>query len=313
MDLRLLEIFCRVYRARSFSRAARELGLTQPTISVHIRDLEDTFGTPLFHRLGRQIEPTEAGGFLYEHGKALVSLKRHVSEQMAQFLNRVEGDLVVGASSVPGEYLLPGMLAGFQVRHPGVRPRLRISDTAATLEDLRQGDIELGVVGTAVADNDLVFAPLAKDTLVLVVPAARPWNRRTEVSLREMVRLPMLLREVGSGTRTVLERALGARGLTLGDCRVAAELHSTTAIKQALKEGHGISFISALAVASERAAGTLRVARVRGLGRIHRTYFTVVRRKRVLSPVVRAFLEYLTGRRDPGAGRAARGTRPAHS
>ena len=295
MDLRLFEVFCRVYRERSFSRAARELSLTQPTVSAHIRELEDELGTPLFNRLGREIQPTEAGRFLYEHAKSLLSLKRSLVEKMAVFLKRVEGVLTVGASSVPGEYLLPALMTGFHAQHPGVRARLRITDTAETIDDLRHGDIELGVVGGVQADEDLLFEPLASDSLVLIVPATAQWKNRTQLTLRELRQVPLLVREAGSGNRTDLERALKQRKMSLSDFDIAAELGSMGAIKQAVKEGHGVSFVSELAIGYERRAGDLQVARVRELGVIRRTYHSVVSRRRVLSPVTQAFLEYLRG------------------
>jgi DNA-binding transcriptional LysR family regulator len=293
MDLRLLEIFCRVYKERSFSGAARGLELTQPTVSSHIKELEESLGTPLFDRLGREIQPTEAGRYLYEHARPIVNAKRQLVEKMAGYLNRMEGNLTVGASSVPGECLLPGIMTGFHERHAGVRAALRISDTARTIEDLRHGDIELGIVGAAVPDDDLQFEPVAEDALVLVVPGTAAWKNRTRLTLRELRTLPLILREAGSGTRTVLERALARRRLTLGDMNVAAELGSLGATKEAVKQGYGVSFISALAVASEREAGMVTVAELRELGAIPRTYHSVVSRKRSLSPLSRAFLEHL--------------------
>lgn len=291
LDLRLLEIFCRVYAERSFSRAAKGLRLTQPTISAHVKELEESLGTPLFNRLGREIEPTEAGRQLYEHAREIVELKRTVVEKMANFLGRVEGVLTVGASSVPGECLLPRLMTGFHAAHPSVRARLRISDTAETLEDLRHGDIELGVVGAMTADADLRFEPLASDTLVLAVPGGK--GIPGPVSLREVRELPLLLRETGSGTRTALEEALARKGMTLDQFNVAAELGSLGAIKEAVKHGYGVSFVSDLAIVSEREAGMLRTVDVNGLGTIRRTYYTVVSGRRALSPLTRAFLDYV--------------------
>jgi DNA-binding transcriptional LysR family regulator len=303
MDLRLFELFCRVYKERSFSRAARELSLTQPTISTHIKELEDALGTQLFNRAGREIQPTEAGHFLYEHAKSLLTLRRSLIEKMAVFLKRVEGVLTVGASSVPGEYLLPALMTGFHAQHPGVCARLRITDTAETIDDIRHGEVELGVVGGTLPDDDLVFEPLASDTLVLIVPTTQEWKNRTHFTLRELRRIPLLVREAGSGNRTDLERALAPRKMTLADFDIAAELGSMGAIKQAVKEGHGVSFVSELAIASERRAGDIQVARVRELGQIRRTYHTAFSRRRVLSPVTQAFLEYL--RRSSGGARVA--------
>jgi DNA-binding transcriptional LysR family regulator len=293
MNLRLLEIFCRVYKERSFSRAATELGLTQPTVSVHIKDLEDSLGTPVFNRLGREIEPTEAGRYLYEHARSLVTLKRNLTDKMTAFLNRVEGLLVVGASSVPGEFLLPGIMTAFHAEHPGVRVRLRISDTAETIEDLRHGDIEVGVVGAAQQDEDLLFESFASDELVLITPGGAAWRGRSEISLRELQELPLVLREPGSDTRNTLERALARARMQMDQLKVAAELGSTGAIKEAVKHGQCVSFVSRLTVGAELESGSLRIARIPELGSIERTYHVVFSRRRVLSPISRAFLDYV--------------------
>lgn len=310
MDLRLVEIFCRVYRARSFSQAAKELGLTQPTVSAHVKELEAALGTPLFNRLGREVEPTEAGQFLYEHAKSVLTLKRSLIEKMEQFRKRIEGDLLIGASSVPGEYILPGMVTGFQAEHPGVRARLRIRDSAATISDLRRGDVQLGMVGVTTDDEDLTFSPFLSDELVLAAPPRGLTGAREEISIRELRRLPLLLREPGSGTRMVFERALVERGFALDQFQTSAELDSIAAIKQAIREGHGVSFLSRMAIASETAAGSLRAVRVRGLGPIHRTYYTAISRRRVLSPLTQAFLSYLDSRRHILPPRASSSSRP---
>jgi DNA-binding transcriptional LysR family regulator len=305
MDLRLLEVFCRVYRERSFSRAARDLGLTQPTVSVHIKDLERSLGTPVFERLGREIRPTEAGRFLYEHAQGIFALKQRLAEKMAAFLNSMEGELTVGASSVPGEYLLPSLLVAFRERHPGARVRLRISDTGETIEDLRRGDVELGVVGDAIADHDLVFEPLATDELILVVPPSGPWTR-ARILARELPKLPLIVRELGSGTRKSLEQALRGVKLELADLNVIAELGSLGAVKEAVKAGYGVAFLSKLTIASELKRGALRRAQVPELGTIERAYDTVRHRERVLSPLTRAFIEHLARRppREPNRRRA---------
>src|SRR5580698_9608584 len=114
MDLIQLEVFCSVFKERSFSRAAEALGLTQPTISIRIKEFEESLGTPLFNRLGRAIEPTSAGKFLYEQALPLLAQRSQLSGKMTSFLNRVEGPVAVGTSSALGEHLLPGILMAFQ-------------------------------------------------------------------------------------------------------------------------------------------------------------------------------------------------------
>jgi DNA-binding transcriptional LysR family regulator len=293
MDLRLLEIFCRVYSERSFSKAARDLHLSQPTISTHMKELEGALQVQLFDRLGREIQPTEAGRVLYEHARGIIPLKQSVSEAMSRFLNRVEGVLTVGASSVPGECILPGLMTGFHALHPEVRTRLRITDTAETLDGLRHGNLELGMVGAPAPGDDLQFEALASDMLVLAVPMTGAWRRRTHISMRELKELPLLVREAGSGTRNVLEQALAKGRVSLDDLNIAAELGSLGAVKEGVKQGYGVSFVSELAIVSDRKARLVQVAQVTGMAPIRRTYYAVSSRKRSLSPVTQAFADYL--------------------
>lgn len=293
MDLRLLEIFCRVYQKRSFSRAAEEIGLTQPTVSVHIRDLEESLGTPVFNRLGREIEPTEAGDFLYAQAKPLIALKRKIIVKMTEYLDRVGGLLTIGASSVPGERLLPDLIVGFQQRYPSAKTRLRISDTAETIDEVRHGEIDLGVVGGKSLEKDLLFESFATDSLVLAVPSCGPWQGCAELTLADLRKVPLLVRESGSGTRAALENALSTKGVKLADLHVLAEIGSASAIRQAMKRGCGAAFVSRASIDDEVESGDLHVVRIQGLDRVERTYYTVFHRKRVLTPLARAFLECL--------------------
>jgi DNA-binding transcriptional LysR family regulator len=231
---------------------------------------------------------------------------------MAQFLGRVEGVLTVGASSVPGECLLPRTMTGFHALHPAVRARLRISDSAETLADVRQGKVELGVVGARASDEDLHFQPLAADTLVLAVPAAPPWKDGARLSLRALRELPLLVRETGSGTRTALEQALAKKQVALEDLNVAAELGSLGAVKEAIVHGYGVSFVSELAIAAERRAGLVRTVEISGLGPIRRTYYTVINGRRALSPLTRAFMDYLRQSMPAAARSSARRSSSHH-
>ncbi|HEY5611071.1 MAG TPA: selenium metabolism-associated LysR family transcriptional regulator [Thermoanaerobaculia bacterium] len=293
MDLRLLEIFCRVYRLRSFSRAARELGLTQPTISAHIRDLEKELGTPLFQRVGRETEPTDAGYFLYENGQSIVTFKQDLAESFGRFLNRIEGKLTVGASSVPGEYILPPIIAAFQKKHPTVRARLRIKDTAEIIEDVRAGEVHLGVVGRKSEQDDLEFRDFARDRLVLIVPATKKWIAKKQISIDDLKREMLIVREPGSGTRAILEERLAALAMRLDEFRLGPELGSTSAVKEAVKGGHGVSFISQLAVRAELRHRTLATVRVKKLEPIPRRYYVVTSTQRIRSPLNEAFLQTL--------------------
>jgi DNA-binding transcriptional LysR family regulator len=292
MDLRLLEIFCCVFEERSFSKAARRLYLTQPTVSGHIKSLEEYFGARLFDRLGREIKPTRAGQLLYEHGHEIVRMKRAMTERMSRFLNRLEGRLHLGASTIPGEYLLPPLVGQFRDAFPHVQVTVKISDTKGVVDDVEDGRVELGFVGARVADQHLEFKSFASDRLILVVPRTPAWRKRKSVSLPDLVREPLVIREPGSGTRIMFERKLHELGHRLDEFNVVAELGSTTAVKEAIKAGVGVSILSHLSVKTELEAAIVREVRIAEIETIERSFFTVVNTKRLKSPLCEAFLEH---------------------
>jgi DNA-binding transcriptional LysR family regulator len=294
VDLIQLEVFCSVFKERSFSRAAEVLGLTQPTISIRIKEFEESIGTSLFNRLGREIEPTDAGKFLYEQALPLLAQRRQLSAKLTSFLNRVEGPVAVGTSSALGEHQLPGLMMAFQVDHPGVRVKLRFfSNSERTLEELRNGDIDLGVVVATTVGDDVVAEPFSTEELVLITPATGDWRHRSRIPLSELKGLPLIVLDTGSATRTSLEQALSATETRLVDMNVVAEMGRTGAIKEAVKQGYGVAFVSRSAVISELEAGTLRTADVPEIGPIRRSFDIVYGRRRQLSPTATACLEHL--------------------
>ena len=307
MDLKLLEIFCCVCEEGSFSRAAERLGLSQPTISEHIKTLETYFGTSLFDRLGRRIHPTGAGQVLYSRGRAIIDLKQSVIEAMHHYLDRLEGELRIGASNIPGEYLLPRVIGRFHESHPRIRVQLVIGDSEQIVDGVADGRYEIGFVGARPDQPGLALEPFASDRLVLAVPADATWNRYKTVSLAQLAQLPLLVREMGSGTRVELERWLHKRGAALAGFNVVAELGSTAAIKEAIKANVGASVISDLAIASDVAAGSMRVVRVEELGTMERTFYRIIDPRRAASPAREIFLGALASLEEPKRRRRASG------
>ncbi len=292
MDLRLLEIFCCVYEERSFSRAAERLGLSQPTVSGHVKTLEKGLRTPLFDRLGREIVPTAAGRLLFRHGSRVAEIKKAAVHAMDRFLDRLEGDLYLGASTIPGEYLLASPIGQFRADFPGVDVHLRIRDSREIVDAVAAGEVELGFVGARLPGPRLEYRPYASDRLILVAPPTPAWDLDV-LPLAELAERPLLVREEGSGTRLMLERRLGELGTGLDELRVVAELGSTTAVKEAVKRGLGASMLSAVAVEDDLEAGWVRQVYVPEIGTLQRGFFTVVDTGRSLSPLVEAFLELL--------------------
>ena len=292
MDLRQLEVFARVVELRSFSRAATALGVTQSTVSEHVRLLEDELGTRLFDRLGRETVATRAGELLHGYARRMLALRMEARQSVDQFLGRVSGTLLVGASSIPGEYVLPSLIGRFHGKFPQVSITLQISDSRGIVEAVLSGEAEVGVVGARPEHRSLETRALMPDELVLVVPPGHPWWGRAQVTLDDLRTEPLVVREPGSGSRETLEHALAEQGSSLADMRVAAEIGSTGAIKQAIRAGLGVSIVSRRAVEEEFRLGLLHGLALADL-RITRHFYVVTHAGRSRSPLAEVFLDFL--------------------
>jgi DNA-binding transcriptional LysR family regulator len=292
MDIRQLEVLVQVLETRSFSRAAEALHLTQSTVSEHMRLLEEATGTRLFDRLGRQTVPTRAGELLYGYARRILDLRAEARQALEQFLGRVSGVLRVGASTIPGEYVLPPLIGRYREKYPQVTIALQIGDSRAITEAVLAGQVEVGVVGARPEHRGVDAIALMPDELVVVVPPGHAWFSRRQVTLDELRPEPLIVREAGSGSREALETALGEVSPGLADMRVIAELGSTSAIKQAVKAGVGISIISKRAVDEECQHGFLGCVKIRDL-RVTRHFYIVTHASRSRSPLCQAFLDFL--------------------
>jgi molybdate transport repressor ModE-like protein len=295
-----LETFAAAAERGSFTAAARDLGVTQAAVSQRVQALERVLGVPLFARAGGGALLTDAGRRLHAYARRILALHREARRRVGGRAAPVGGELTLAASSVPGEHLLPALLARFRRRHPHVRVRAAVADTRAVLEQVERGRAQVGLVGGRGDSPHLEYRPFAADRLVLVVPAGHAWGGR-RVSLRQLAGRPLVLREPGSATRACLERALAAAGLAPERLRVALELGSNEAVKAAVLRGAGPTFLSRLAVRRELRDGRLRPVSVAGLG-LRRDVLAVWDRRRVLPTPARLFLDLLGPR--PGAAGA---------
>jgi DNA-binding transcriptional LysR family regulator len=305
MDFRQLEVFAKVVETRSFSRAAEGLRLTQSTISEHVRLLEEEIGARLFDRLGRETVPTRAGELLHGYAQRLLALRTDAQQALQQFLGQISGGLTVGASTIPGEYVLPPLIGRFREKFPQVTIGLHIGDSQDIAEAVLEGRVELGIVGARPEQRALHAVELMPDELVVVVPPAHPWFGRRLVTLDELKPEPLIVRESGSGTRQALEKALEAAGLGLGDLRVIAEMGSTSAVKQGVKAGVGVSVMSKRAVEEECRHGFLWCAKIRDLP-FTRHFYVITHTGRSRSPLCQAFLDFLLAAGEGGPREAVR-------
>lgn len=292
MDCRQLEVFQKVVELKSFTRAAEALSLTQPTVSGHIQTLESELDLKLLDRLGREVVPTKAGEVLLGYAARILRLRDEAAQAIGQMKGSLSGRLEVGASTIPGTYILPRHLKAFSARFSELSVAVRIGDSHAVARDVLERTVEIGVVGAKPASAKLLFEPLSSDELVLVVPAEHPWADLKALDIRELRGQPLVIREEGSGTRKRFEQALRAAGLSLSEMTLAAEFETNEAIKQAVASGLGLAVISDMAVASEATQGLLRSVSLKGAS-LKRTFYVIRRRGANLSPASEAFLAFL--------------------
>ena len=292
MDLRRLEIFVKVAELGSFSRAAQALSLTQPTVSEHVRALEDELGVQLLDRLGRGAATTRAGHLLLGYAQRMLTLSREARQAIDQFQGRLSGELIIGGSTIPGEYVLPALIGQFKTKQAEISIVLLIGDSRQVTEWVEDGRVELGVVGARPGQRILEARELMPDELVVVVPAEHAWARRQNVTLAEVQAEPMVVRERGSGSRQALEQALGDAGTTLAAFKIVGEMGSTQAIKQAVRAGVGVSLISRRAVEDECRAGVVSCLTIERLD-VQRVFYLITHRDRTRSPLGLAFLAFL--------------------
>ncbi len=286
LNLHLVRVFAGVVAAGSFSRAAVDLNLSQPAVSRAVQELERQLGTLLLDRTGRRIVPTSAGQVLNDHAVGLFAIERQAEAALAELDGLDRGQLAIGASTTIGIYLLPPLLGAFHRRHPRVRLLLDVGNTAQIAERLRTTPLDIAFVEGPVAGADLVVRPWRDDALAVMAAPDDPIVARQPVTLEDLAAAPCILREPGSGTREVVEAALQALGVEM---RIAMELGSTEAVKQAVAVGLGISAVSSAAIAQELELGSLVTLDVPDV-RIQRT---LSRLAVVGRPPSRATLEFL--------------------
>jgi DNA-binding transcriptional LysR family regulator len=265
MDTRQLAAFVAVVERKSFSRAAEQLGLTQPAVSLQIRSLEKRFGRQLLDRSGRRVEPTEAGRRLYRRAQRLLALEEQLVEDVvAETDGELRGKVELGASTGPGGGVVPLLLCEFQLRNPEVEVSLSVFDTQRVVELVADRELELGVVGAARRHRSVVFEPFFRDEVVLVCAPGHRFAGR-KLSLEQLRDEPLIVMQEGAGVRQVIEDELRQAGARLRDFDVRLELGLQESVKSAVAAGYGVSFISRSAVEAELAAGTLAAAAVEGL------------------------------------------------
>jgi len=255
MDLKQLEVFTAVVKTGSFSRAAEQLYLTQPTVSTHIKKLEADLGLRLIDRNTKSLRITPAGERFYPYAQAMLNLRRRALADM-----RPQGGaqaLRIGASTIPSAYVLPGVIARYTAEHPGVSFQIIRRDSLSVIGSVVRGETDLGLVGTCMQDQRCLFQPFAQDELVLAAPNQEKFRllQQQGASLPRLLQEPLILRESSSGTRRETEHILLQLGLDWSALNIVATFNDPEAVKNSVVNGMGVSIISRWAVAQLQREG----------------------------------------------------------
>jgi len=265
-------VFRAVAEQCSFRKAAEELYLTQPAVSLQVKALEEDLGVQLFHRTGSHISLTEAGRVLLGYAQQFSALGLRAEQEIAAISGGHAGHLALGASTTIAQYVLPRLLAEFRREHPRVHPTLISGNTEHIVDAVEQKKIALGFIEGPPRSRDVRAEAFLDDELVLIASTAHEFAERNLISCLELASTPLLMRERGSGTRHVIEMALERQGLKRSSLQVVMELDSTEAIKSAVEAGLGIGFVSRWAIAKDlRVDKSLKIIDVEGL-RIQREF-----------------------------------------
>lgn len=290
MDLHHLRIFLSVFRHRSFSRASQQLRLAQPTVSDHIRTLEEYLDCRLFDRTGRKIIPTREAELLHDYAVEITEKAESMRHAIGRLKKEVAGHLLIGASSIPGTYLLPDLVAFFMRKFPSVSFQIQVSDSRLVVEKLINHELLLGIVGSRLNNAVIQYEPFCEDELILI--SSPLLCTKTSVRLREILDYPFICREEGSGTRRETERILAQHGLSRDSLRQAAVFGSTDAVKQAVKAELGVAIVSKFSVQDELRHRTLRKISVSDAD-MKRSFYLATHKKRSLPRIYQLFLEHL--------------------
>jgi len=290
MDIHHLKIFAAVYRNKSFTRASKELHISQPTISEHIKNLESSLDCNLFDRLGRSIMPTAEADVLYPRALQFLDDLDRIQEEINAAAKGIKGKLTIGASTIPGTYILPRVAYSFKNQHPDIAFEILIEDSGKITSMVLQHELLCGIVGARMTSDKLVCEPLLEDELVLVA-TTKLLDQKT-VTPEKLSAIPFLQRETGSGTRQTFESYLQKNNITTDAFNIVATLGSSSAVKQAVKESLGASVISRIAVQEELDRGTLHEIPIRNM-KMKRQFYLVRQKKRTLPPQYQAFCSHL--------------------
>lgn len=288
-----MRVFITVADKKNFSKAAKALSLTQPAVSFQIQTLEQYYQTMLFDRVNRHVKLTAAGELLLDYAVHMNNLQAELERNMQQLTGHVKGELLVGASTTIGEYILPYVVGAFKQNYPDVNATIQIMNTKDIAESVNNKTFDLGIIeGPVDLPENMESIPFLEDELVLTIPATHPFANKKSITLDELKTLPYITREPGSGSRLIFEQALIDADFDIEELNIVMELGSTTSIKSAIMGGLGISTISKWAIQDLLKIGKVAALNIEGLT-LKRTFNIILNNDKFHSEAAGKFLDFL--------------------
>lgn len=287
MDVRDLQVFLAVAARLNFTRAGEDVHLSQPSVSVRIRRLEEELGVKLFEQIGKRMALTEAGQLLVPYARRVVAALDDARYAVEELQGLERGTLKIGASTTPGMYLVPKIIARFKRQYPKIEMRLEIKDTRQIEEEIIRNEFDFGFVGGHLIGAEVEVVTWLTDEIVLVAPPGHTLTQKKQIRIRDLKSEQFISREQGSATRAAVDNKLRVSGLQL---ETVMEMNNPEAVKKAVQSGLGVAFISRFAVETELKAKTLVAVRVKDLS-LNRELKIVHRKEKHLSRAAQVFIK----------------------
>lgn len=293
MDLKQLEVFVAVVKHQSFSKASRELFLTQPTVSAHIQNLENELETVLVNRSNKTITLTESGKILYEHAIYILNNCKKAIYDIKEYSGKIEGLIDIACSSIPETYLLPGFMKSFSNTYPDVKFSISHYDSRFAISEILDERISFGFVGSKISNPQIKYVNLIDDNLVLITPPdLEIENENGEIDVSALYDFNFIMRKEGSGTRDLIFKTLKKAGFSTAKLNILAHVESNESIKEMVRQGLGVSFISQISAEEYINSGKLKSYKIKGIDFSRKFYF-IYSKKKTFTPLENKFLNEL--------------------
>ena len=293
MDLKQLEVFVAVVKHQSFSKASRELFLTQPTVSAHIQNLENELETVLVNRSNKTITLTESGKILYEHAIYILNNCKKAIYDIKEYSGKIEGLIDIACSSIPETYLLPGFMKSFSNTYPDVKFSISHYDSRFAISEILDERISFGFVGSKISNPQIKYVNLIDDNLVLITPPdLEIENENGEIDVSALYDFNFIMRKEGSGTRDLIFKTLKKAGFSTAKLNILAHVESNESIKEMVRQGLGVSFISRISAEEYINSGKLKSYKIKGIDFARKFYF-IYSKKKTFTPLENKFLKEL--------------------